>query len=292
MNSAPNLPAPSANRWRVIAFRESVYQAAPGEPYRAGSSCDKCGAAIRYVVTVRNDSGEVLNVGRDCAVTLEGGPELAEIRTAERAEEDRLYRESPEGRRSAAERAAREAARAARVATAEVDHALALHGLRTIEQSPTATPWERSIAFGALGKILDGSPDAGAPFDDKLAGWLGAAWVRCQLQLIPACHYPAAVKVRVKGIEATYVRGGAFEGAYGRTYVETFVTAKGEVLVWKGAGAWLETTEAERARMDEPSSVRRPNVGERFVLTATIKAHGDYQGKPQTTITRAKVALA
>jgi hypothetical protein len=286
--------APSAIRWHVIGFRESTYQACQGAPVQAGSSCDKCGAGIRYVVTLRSDAGAVLNVGRDCAVTLEGGPELAEIRAAERHEADRLYRESPEGRRSAAERADREAARAARAASAETDHALALFGLRAIETG-SASEWERSIAFGAITKILEGAPDAGCPFDDKLAGWLGNAWVR--LQQAPACHYPAPVGTRVKNVVCTYLRGGAFEGAYGRVYVETFMTSAGEVLVWKGAGAWLPTTEAERAELAVAEGVqsihaptlRRPNVGERLSVTATIKSHGDYQGAPQTTVTRAKV---
>lgn len=45
---------------------ESVFQAAPGEPARAGSSCDFCPASIRWCFWLRSADGKKFKVGCDC----------------------------------------------------------------------------------------------------------------------------------------------------------------------------------------------------------------------------------
>lgn len=85
-------PAPAAlERYRIVGTREAVINI-PGEGARAAGSCDNCGTGIRYVVVIENvDTGERMNVGRDCAMRV--GLTKAELRehyaslyAAERAE--------------------------------------------------------------------------------------------------------------------------------------------------------------------------------------------------------------
>ena len=47
-------------------FYESKYQACPGAPIRAGSSCDYCGTAIMGCFKVRSADGREFKVGCDC----------------------------------------------------------------------------------------------------------------------------------------------------------------------------------------------------------------------------------
>ena len=52
--------------FRYIGMFEKVYQACHGAPIQPGSSCDYCGAGIRYVFQVRSADGKTFKVGCDC----------------------------------------------------------------------------------------------------------------------------------------------------------------------------------------------------------------------------------
>jgi hypothetical protein len=52
--------------FKYIGFSQSKFQAAPGEPIRAGSSCDYCGTAIMDCYAIESSDGKVFKVGSDC----------------------------------------------------------------------------------------------------------------------------------------------------------------------------------------------------------------------------------
>jgi hypothetical protein len=266
-------PTVATVRWHVIGWRESVYQPAPGMPYRAGSSCQKCGQGIRYVVTVKSTNGDVVEVGQDCAVTLQGGPELAEIRRAEREYEHAQWLQSDEYKAQQARDEARRAAVADRAARAEQDFALTLHGLRLIQACGAVTEWVKGYAKAAEGLILRGADGAGE-FDDKQIDVFTEA-LATVFRPAPK-HFDAAVGTRVRNVPVEYIRCVSFESDYGRVYIETFATDDGSILVWKGKGFMLEYC-------------LRPKIGNKYLLTGTVKSHGEYRGQPQTKVTRCKI---
>lgn len=65
-----------------------------------------------------------------------------------------------------------------------------------------------------------------------------------------------------------------YETMYGYTTVLKFKSAEGHSLVWKASS----------------TNLRRSDVGKKFTLAGTIKAHEDYKGEKQTMLTRCSVA--
>ena len=280
--AAAEAPATPAVRWHVVGFCVKQYQACAGAPLQPGGCCERCGQGIKYVVTIESADGRRMEVGQDCAVTMEGGPELAAIRAAERAYEHELYLQSDEYKARQARDAERQATRAARVAAAPQDHALAIYGLQAIAGNPHARRYAREYAATTLQHILAGDVfaehDGRAPFSGEQAELLADAVVSCWL---PAPkHLAAPVGTRVRGVLATYVRAHSFDGHYGRTYIETFVADDGAVLVWMGSGWWPT---------DARGQPTRRCMGTRVRLTGTVKAHDAYEGMPQTMVSRCKV---
>lgn len=233
-NAALMVSESSPVRWHVVGYRESVYQSCQGAPVQAGGTCQKCGASIRYVVTVKSTAGEVMDVGRDCAVTLKGGPELSEIRRAEREYERQLWLASPEYARQQAERKAREEAAAERASAAEVDHAFALAGLRAIQACATCSGYEKDTAAAAERAILTGTDGAGC-FDETQARVLSMAALKAYL---PASRHVGQVGQRIE-MFATFEACIPVETAYGVSYVQKFRANDGAALVWFSAGGGL-----------------------------------------------------
>lgn len=52
--------------FRFIGMTESKFQAAPGEPVRAGSTCDYCPSAIMMVYRIKSADGREFKVGCEC----------------------------------------------------------------------------------------------------------------------------------------------------------------------------------------------------------------------------------
>jgi hypothetical protein len=52
--------------FRFTGVRESVYQACPDAPIQPGSSCDYCGARIRYVYNFADSKGRFFKLGSEC----------------------------------------------------------------------------------------------------------------------------------------------------------------------------------------------------------------------------------
>lgn len=56
--------------FKFVGCVENVFQAAPGEPIRAGGSCDYCGNGIRYEMHIEGADGKKFKVGSDCVMRL------------------------------------------------------------------------------------------------------------------------------------------------------------------------------------------------------------------------------
>jgi len=52
--------------FRVVGGTQLLFQAAPGEPVRAGGSCDFCSTCIRNAYIVRGADGRTFKVGSEC----------------------------------------------------------------------------------------------------------------------------------------------------------------------------------------------------------------------------------
>lgn len=78
-----------------------------------------------------------------------------------------------------------------------------------------------------------------------------------------------AVKGKVE-FEATVLGRRSFEGQYGATTLMTFLTTDGNVAKWFASGDW--DTE----------------IGAKVKVKGTVKAHGEYKGVLETTLTRCK----
>jgi hypothetical protein len=257
-------------RWEVSRWRESVYQACPGAPVQAGSSCDRCGQSIRYVVTLKSTAGDTMDVGQDCAVTLHGGPELAEIRAAERRYAEEMYRATPEYQARERERRDREKERADRAATVEARHPLLLSYLRAIIASPNVAKFQKGFAEDLESRLVGGQDVEPGEFDDDT---LEALKLGASLACLPAVsEYAAPVGAKIDRdvlVEAMI----PIETAYGRTYVQKFRSRAGEALVWFSKGGDLGPV----------------HVGQWVHIRGTVKGHDIYQGVKQTKMIRCKV---
>jgi len=99
--------------FRLSRYERMTFQACPGEPIRAGGSCDYCGTAIMHAYWIASADGRTFKVGSDCVFkTYRTAPKkdalYLEVRKAQLA----MAREGREVKRTAR----REAARAERKA--------------------------------------------------------------------------------------------------------------------------------------------------------------------------------
>tara|TARA_R110000824_G_scaffold151130_5_gene322050 strand:+ start:1305 stop:2870 length:1566 start_codon:yes stop_codon:yes gene_type:complete len=83
----------------------------------------------------------------------------------------------------------------------------------------------------------------------------------------------------ISPIPVTVHRIGGFEGHYGYTYIIALVTDDGSVLKWF-------------ASRNRDSSGESLTEGEAYVLSGSIKGHGDYKGVAETSVTRAALTPA
>lgn len=82
-----------------------------------------------------------------------------------------------------------------------------------------------------------------------------------------AGHF-GTVKDRVRDTEIIYTKSTGFDSQFGYTYIHTFRTAVGHLLIWK-TGTELSVA-----------------PGTRVIATFTVKEHSEWNGTPQTKITR------
>jgi hypothetical protein len=254
-----------AVRWHVVGFEEKVYQACPGAPVQAGGCCEKCGQGIRYVVTVRSTDGRTMQVGQDCAVTLHGGPELAAVRSAERAWEHAQWLKSPAYAAQQARLAEDKRAREAAAVSAETEHALLLHGLRSITASPNCREvGEKDLARAHERSVLDGRFTG---LDEDCTRALSLAWHKAQLPT--SSHFGfQGDKVTCKALFEAQI---PIDTQWGRSYLRKFRSVEtGAVFVW------FSGSHAIYGRL----------VGEVVTIRGTVKGHKHYEGAAETELSR------
>jgi hypothetical protein len=261
------LESATTSIWKVIGWAEKVYQPAPGMPYRAAGCCDNCGQGIRYVVTIRDQAGQTMDVGQDCAVTLVGGDELREMRRLQREYEGQLYLASVECAEAGGYRAGCEFLRRERRLEAETLYGLQLLGFRLIAKSPNVARQHREWAANVVEGILDGRgcPEltSNSADESESTGFL------YELASLPPSRYMGHAGQKFAA-EALFEACIPFDTDYGRSYVQKFRTRDGALLVWfsKAGGG---------------------KVGEWVRISGTVKGHEERSGEEQTVVTRCKV---
>lgn len=272
MNAAIAMVVEMTVRWRVIGYEIKTYQACQGAPVQPGGTCQKCGQGIKYVFRVKSTAGEVMEVGSDCAITLEGGVELADMRRAEREYEREQYLKSPEYARECTERMARKERMEILAESNARVHAFAIAGLRTIVSSPKCSDWERNYAAGKLRGFESGTTGEGLNDEELLT-----CWKALRNALAAESTYVGAVGQRdKKGCLATLeaiIPVGA-DSMYGPKYLHKFRTEGGDILTWFASGS---------------SGAGRDDVGKTFRIVGTVKEHSEFRGVKQTVLTRCKL---
>lgn len=276
MNTTTTAAASEVVRWSVVGYRVAVYQAIPGDPncpVQAAGCCDKCSASIKYVYRVKSTLGEVMEVGSDCAVTMAGGPELAELRRAERAYQHQMWLESDAGREATARRGRQAAEREARKAVAEEVHELALFGLRAIIASPNTNGYEADTARAVERRITEGQDWDVDCLDEHTVKCLGLAVAKA---LLPAAtRFLGQPKDKIEAV-ALFEAFIPCESAYGVNYLQKFRTADGALIVW----------------FSKAGDLGRDDLGTWVRIKGTVKAHEEFRGERQTKVLRVKtVAL-
>jgi hypothetical protein len=84
----------------------------------------------------------------------------------------------------------------------------------------------------------------------------------------PASFHFGEVKKRLRNLKLTYKGNASFDTDFGVMFIHRFVTEDGSDAVWKTSTALAV----------EP--------GATFPVDATVKAHDEYKGRPQTVLTR------
>lgn len=92
---------------------------------------------------------------------------------------------------------------------------------------------------------------------------------------VAAKGFIAPVKVRFHNVPVTVTNVKYIDGDFGTTTLITFVTEEGFVGKWFASNPGFEV-----------------EIGDHYLLTATVKEHGEWQGDDQTTVTRGKLIAA
>lgn len=258
-------------KWTVVGYSVAEpYQACPGAPVQhATASCEKCGQGIKYIVRLKSSNGDFMQVGQDCAVTMEGGVELRAIRNAQRAYEHAQYLASDAYKKQRAAELSRKERQALCAETNKTECFFVMEALRIVKFATKSSEYDRDRANAVLASYESGAM-TGDLFE-KDARWIVPA---LQTAMTAESTFYSAPKAKFGPVECLFTRLVSFEGMYGLTTMWFFTLDTGEVLVWKGTGGDLN----------------KDHEGQRVVLSGTVKGHNDYKGVKQTAVTRCKVA--
>lgn len=86
----------------------------------------------------------------------------------------------------------------------------------------------------------------------------------------PVSQYLGTLNEKIT-VTAKYERCAWYETQFGTTYIHTFLTPDGNVLIWKTTKHYISADE-----------------GDMVSLTGTVKEHSEYREKKQTVLTRCK----
>lgn len=230
-----------------------------------GGTCDRCGMSIQWIVTLTRADGWC-QVGADCADYLtvgeDGRAAIREAMAAERAARREAAREIVREER----RVVRDAARDAEIAKVVAAHQAELAQLATLASAG-------GFAAG-FGQSVSTQIRSGRAMSQRqrevLAKLLGDI-----LSRKPSRHLgTVGGKVTFTGVctWASYKRSERYHGKV--DYMFSFRTDDDALVVWFASTG--------------PDKLVN---GARVTVTATVKAHGEFRGEPQTVILRAKVLV-
>jgi hypothetical protein len=86
--------------FKFVGWHESKFQAHPGAPVKAGSSCDYCPQAIMIVCVIEDAHGKRFKVGCDCARKAGGAKLVARVEKAMTEREREIRKARSEKRRT------------------------------------------------------------------------------------------------------------------------------------------------------------------------------------------------
>lgn len=276
-SAAANASATPAVRWSVIKYEERrPINLGAGASHPNLATCQKCGQCIKYVVTLKSTDGDVIQVGRDCAITMEGGPELAEIRRAEREAAHQEWLASDEGRAHTEAARNADSRRAALAASNAERFALWIAGLRLVIACSKAGQWTRDICKATLQAWESGHRDAPLSMAEERLFFSAMRDV-----LLPeSTYHPKDVKSRVT-LDVwfeyrTHFIGDNFRGDETIKYVWNLRDSEGRRYVWI-TESWLGDLHKDADK------------GVRLKVKATIKSVKEYNGRKQTSLSRVTV---
>lgn len=101
--------------------------------------------------------------------------------------------------------------------------------------------------------------------------------------LTPTSNTHVGVEGKRGEMKLTLLAVIGVDGFYGMTYIHKFMDENGAAVVWFASNPWIVK---DRKGGDEDE---RMVEGASYVVKATVKKHGDYEGTAQTTVTRLAV---
>ena len=154
------------------------------------------------------------------------------------------------------------------------------------------TPTDEDRAFAVAARAWAGAIEPKSDFDHNLrviagadgvlyrnlgiAAYLVEAYrkhlgIAAERKSRPDSKHFGTVGVRIRKLALTYRGNYSFDSQYGTTFIHRFVTEDGSDAVWMTGSSSLCAE------------------GETITVDATVKAHDEYKGRPQTKLTRVKI---
>lgn len=175
----------------------------------------------------------------------------------------------------------------------------------TYPRGCAASPFEANLGtLARIGYVEPGQESLAAYMVEAYRKALGEAQAHTARPKAPeARHLAAKIGERVE-FDAEVVRIGSYQTAYGTTYVTTLrrladgavgtcpaasVADEGAVVVWKSKeGLWLRGAIGAADEQGNPQDGGwvAASPGDRVRVRATVKAHTEYKGQPQTEVSR------
>ena len=243
-----------------------------------GGACDLCGTAIWNVFSFEAANGRRFKLGCDCA-DLAGltGQALADFKESRReharalrAERTRIAREEREaGRKEAAAHAEREAKRIADAIWARTDWREKIDAV--VE---SGSDWAQGVAKSFAERIDGGR--------ELTAGQIGLLdRIHAESIAVDAGHF-GEVGGKMTNAVGTVTMAMVTEDAYGQKMMYGVTLETGHsVICFHSGRPWADPEHGDRGN-------DQIVAGDTVELRFKVKSHGEYQGRSQTVIQRAK----
>lgn len=276
--------------FRFLRAVERVFQCAPGEPMRAGGSCQYCGMGIRYACVIGSSDGRSFDVGRECVHKTD--PALYD-----------LYKTELRAIRLASLQAARARYEAANTEARRREREAEALRLEANEASFRASQPDVASMIDALSK----QPGyAGRVAQRALSDARHYGRVQNEPSTLRGASYPTLDKLRESYFEqvadghvgvhgqrqtlcAEYLGTTSFETAYGTSRLRKFIVQREDgshgLLVWKTSASLMYDGD------HVTESYEHIVPGTALEITAKFE-FAVYQGHKQTRLTRPKFRRA